>query len=335
MFSQVRAPAKPPSHVLGESNAPTRPRYLPQPATAAAPFEPQWRASSTCLAARPAALGSDPSHAIESVDCRRPPAPARFDVPQLAPTAVAPRFSRSAYYAAQMAQVVQADEDRAASRYIAQTYGAVAAGLGITAGTATLGYTCCMPALLNPLWGVGLGVASLVSLVATLMTDPQHRLAKVAAFGCFTGSMGLGLAGLGFVGLPILVNAGLITGAISASLAVVAARAGNAAFMHWQGPLLGMLIGLCVVGAAQALMPPTWALSAMAQGLEVFGGIVLFSALTLFDTRRLLDDAQKVAQGAKNADPIGASLHIYLNMVNLFVRIVEVMAKTHADGEHA
>lgn len=100
--------------------------------------------------------------------------------------------------------------------------------------------------------------------------------------------------------------------------------AGDAAVMRWGAPLAGGLAALVVtqllgLGAALALGPNSF--SALVHSVDMFGGIALFTALSGYDAYVCV---RKYALG--KPDEIALSLTIYLDFINLWVRIMSLMA---------
>ena len=48
--------------------------------------------------------------------------------------------------------------------------------------------------------------------------------------------------------------------------------------------------------------------------------------MLLYDTQKVLAHARMVAEGRMKSDPVGESISIELDTLNLFVRIVQVLA---------
>lgn len=59
--------------------------------------------------------------------------------------------------------------------------------------------------------------------------------------------------------------------------------------------------------------------------IAVYGGVVLFSALMLYQTQSIVAQCERLPQHM-NYDPISASIGIYMSTINLFVRILNILA---------
>lgn len=124
------------------------------------------------------------------------------------------------------------------------------------------------------------------------------------------------------MGGPVCIRAGAATLAIMAGLATTAMVAPNDAYIKMYGPInagMFLMLGACV---ASFVAPP---MGAFALGLESFimlGGLALFTAKGFMDLQKAADKAQ--SPGAY--DPVNHSLHITMDMVNIFIRLVMLMS---------
>jgi FtsH-binding integral membrane protein len=151
--------------------------------------------------------------------------------------------------------------------------------------------------------------------------------AKQAAWLLHVSAVGAIIAPLAFIGGPILLKAALYTAGIVGGLSAVAICAPSEKFLMWGGPLS---IGLGVVFASSIgsmFLPPTTALGAGLYSIALYGGLILFSAFLLYDSQKLFKKAEThPAYGVAPFDPINASIHIYLDIINIFIRMVSIFA---------
>ena len=95
--------------------------------------------------------------------------------------------------------------------------------------------------------------------------------------------------------------------------------------LSWQTPLYGGLISLIGTGfcalVAQVLFPAS-GVAAVLHSVDVYGGIALFTALTAYETHEAVDMYQR-----GDPDHLGCAANVYLDFVNLLIRIAEAMAK--------
>ena len=92
------------------------------------------------------------------------------------------------------------------------------------------------------------------------------------------------------------------------------------------GPLA---MGLGVVFAASlgsAFLPATTALGASLYSISLYGGLLLFGGFLLYDTQKIVYRAETHPQyGVRKFDPINASMGIYLDTINIFIRIAQIL----------
>jgi len=137
------------------------------------------------------------------------------------------------------------------------------------------------------------------------------------------------------VALPVAVAMTISPVIVPVSIALTVSVMGGAslfAYMrpagsleHWQGPLMGGLMGIIGMGlvgiGAQMIMGPN-SISHLLFTIEPYVGIALFTGLTAFDTQRAILEYRK-----GRADPLENALSLYLNAINLFIRIMELMGR--------
>ncbi|CAG2202006.1 DERP2 [Mytilus edulis] len=81
-----------------------------------------------------------------------------------------------------------------------------------------------------------------------------------------------------------------------------------------------------VVGGSMFL-PPTTALGAGLYSISVYGGLVLFGMFLLYDTQKIIKKAESHPPYAmQKFDPINACIGIYLDTVNIFIRIAMILS---------
>ena len=111
-------------------------------------------------------------------------------------------------------------------------------------------------------------------------------------FFSFSGVMGAVLAPLCFMGGPILTRAAWYTAGIVGGLSATAITAPSEKFLMMSGPLA---MGFGVVFMANIgtfFLPPGSALGASLASVVIYGGLILFSAFLLYDTQRLVKQAE-------------------------------------------
>ena len=61
--------------------------------------------------------------------------------------------------------------------------------------------------------------------------------------------------------------------------------------------------------------------------IAVYGGVVLFSALMLYQTQSIVQQCERTPYHV-TYDPISASIGIYMSTINLFVRILSILSNS-------
>ncbi|XP_031633793.1 growth hormone-inducible transmembrane protein-like [Contarinia nasturtii] len=141
--------------------------------------------------------------------------------------------------------------------------------------------------------------------------------------------MGAALAPLSFIGGGILLRALWYTAGVVGGLSVCAVCAPNDRFLFMGGPLA---IGLGVVFASSLgsiFLSPSTALGAGLYSMSLYGGLLLFSAFLLYDTQRIIHKAETHPNSnyaVQKFDPINAAISIYMDTLNIFIRLVSILA---------
>lgn len=174
---------------------------------------------------------------------------------------------------------------------------------------------------------VTLGLVMVSGAVAQSLEYRPGLGAKQLAWAAHCAILGAVLAPMCLLGGPILTRAFLYTGGVVGALSTVAACAPSEKFLHMGGPLA---IGLGVVFAsslASMWLPPTTAAGAGLASMSIYGGLILFSGFLLYDTQRIVKAAEHHPQHSQYLfDPINHALAIYMDALNIFIRIAIILA---------
>ncbi|CAG9814082.1 unnamed protein product [Phaedon cochleariae] len=194
------------------------------------------------------------------------------------------------------------------------------------------------PAIMNIVMKNGfLGMAiSLAAIMGTGMLAQSIEYkegfgAKQMAWLLHTGTIGAMLAPMCFLGGPLLVRAAWYTAGVVGGLSTIAVCAPSEKFLYMGGPL-AMGLGVVFVSSIGTMfLPPTTAIGAGLYSVSLYGGLLLFSAFLLHDTQRIIAQAEQYPTspglyGVKPYDPINASIGIYLDTINIFIRIATILA---------
>ncbi|KAI6217495.1 hypothetical protein M3Y99_01763500 [Aphelenchoides fujianensis] len=192
--------------------------------------------------------------------------------------------------------------------------------------------------------GGSLAITSAAALAASrspaiLQFMSAGGLAHHGAWLLHSGIMGAVLAPLCLAGGPVLIRAAWYTAALCAGLTATAlcAPSEKPARSPWD---LGVVFAANI---GSFFFPPHTALGASLAAVVVYGGLILFSAFLLFDTQRIIRQAElQPAAGAQQTfynqygepvqtvqvggfDPISSALSLYMDVLNIFIRMVMIL----------
>ncbi|ERL92815.1 hypothetical protein D910_10123 [Dendroctonus ponderosae] len=196
---------------------------------------------------------------------------------------------------------------------IKSTYFYFGSSIAVTAASAAAAFRS--PAIMNIVARNGfVGIA--ISLVAIIGTGMLAQSLEYSP---------------GFLGGPILIRAAWYTAGVVGGLSTIAVCAPNDTFLYMGGPLaMGLGVVFCS-SIGSMFLPPTTALGAGLYSISLYGGLLLFSAFLLYDTQRIVVQAERYPaqpeyQGVKPYDPINNAISIYLDTLNIFIRIATMLA---------
>lgn len=212
------------------------------------------------------------------------------------------------------------------------TYFYFGSGLGITAASAVAAFRS--PRMMNLMTRNSFGAILLTigamigtSMIAQSIPYKEGIGAKQLAWAVHCGVVGAVIAPMCIFGGPILLRAAMYTAGIAGGLSAIAYCAPNDKFLYMGGPLA---IGLGAVFAASMgamFLPATSALGASLYSISLYGGLLLFSAFLLYDTQRVVRKAETHPYYSMVPyDPVNASISIYMDVINIFVRLVAILS---------
>ncbi|XP_067205756.1 growth hormone-inducible transmembrane protein-like [Linepithema humile] len=209
-------------------------------------------------------------------------------------------------------------------------------GTSIAASAASAALCLRSPAVMNMVmrqgWiALGVSLAAMIGSGMLVQGLPYKEGfgAKQVAWLVHTGIVGAVLAPLSLVGGLLVVRAAWYTAGIVGGLSAVAVCAPSDKFLAMGGPLA---IGLGVVFASSLgsmFLPPTSVLGSGLYSVALYGGLLLFSGFLLYDTQRIIKHAESHPMyNAYNMpyDPINNAISIYLDTINIFVRVLTILA---------
>jgi len=139
--------------------------------------------------------------------------------------------------------------------------------------------------------------------------------------------LGAVIAPLSILGGPLLLRAAFMTAGIVGSLSAIAVCAPSERFLNWGGPLAIGMGGLLAANIGALFLPPTTAVGAGLHSIVLYGGLLLFSAFLLYDTQKIIKRAETVpAYVPRGFDPVNEAMRIYLDTVNIFIRMAIIMS---------
>lgn len=213
---------------------------------------------------------------------------------------------------------------------VRDTYMFVGASLGVTAASTVAIYRS--PTILRFFNAQGfLGfIMPMIALVA--VGSAMHSIPYQPGFGAkhamwllHSSMVGGIIAPLMMLGGPILLRAAVMTAGVVGGLSTVAMCAPSNKFMNMGAPL-GIGFGVVLASSIGSFfMPPTSLAGASLHSIALYGGVLLFSALLLYQTQGLMQRAQQTPYYSQ-FDPIDACTGIYMSIINLFVRFVQMTA---------
>jgi FtsH-binding integral membrane protein len=174
--------------------------------------------------------------------------------------------------------------------------------------------------------GVGL-VGSIGTMYGTMATNPNNYVQKYALWSAFNVTQAMLLSPLFFMHPAILARAGLYTAGLMGSLAFVGATAKTDKYMYLGGPLLAGVTIVALSGLAPMVIPATAARTLMwTENIWLYGGLAVFGGFTLYDVQKVLHHARMAEQGLMPKDPVNEAIHLELDFINIFVRMVQILA---------
>lgn len=204
------------------------------------------------------------------------------------------------------------------ANHLSKTYGTLATT------TMVSGMTCTLSIL------QGVGVSPMVGLLGGLglilgvgFTPAKYHLARLSmlyGFGALEGLVLAPLVGATAAVAPSAVAGALIgTGAVFTGFTAIALLAKSRSLLTIGGPLFGSLLGLIVLQIAGFFIP---SLAPIAHSVSLYGGLGLFSLYISYDTQRMIENARY-----GQADYVNDSLALFINLVNVFVRLLSIFRR--------
>ncbi|KAI0073702.1 hypothetical protein K474DRAFT_1692543 [Panus rudis PR-1116 ss-1] len=187
----------------------------------------------------------------------------------------------------------------------------------------------------NP-WVV-LGV-SLVGSIGTMMgamyTNPENTVLKHAFWLGFNACQAATLSPLFFFSPAILSRAALYTCGVVGALSYVGATAKTDKYLYLGGPLLAGVTVVALSSLAPLALPLGIRGLAITEAISLYGGLAVFGGFVLFDVQKILQHGRAAAMGQIPRDPIKESIGLELDMINIFIRLVQILAMQQNNKKH-
>jgi len=176
---------------------------------------------------------------------------------------------------------------------------------------------------------LGVSIAAMIGsgMVARSMPYQAAPSAKQLAWLVHCAVIGAVVAPVCLMGGAIVTRAAWYTAGMVGGLSTVAACAPSDKFLNWGGPLaMGLGVVFCA-SLGTMFLPPTTAMGAGLHSVAIYGGLVLFGMFLLYDTQKIIHRAERhpVGYGAPPFDPVNASMGIYMDTINIFIRIASIL----------
>jgi len=163
----------------------------------------------------------------------------------------------------------------------------------------------------------------------------KNTPSRLLSYGALIGGMSLTLTPfismINDISPTILPTSCLLTSFIFGGSTLYAMFKPNGALLAWQAPLMGGLMGLVGVSMigllSHVFMGPTVFSSAL-HSIDTYGGLLLFTAMTAYDTHKAVNMYQ-----AKDPDHLGCSVNLYLDFMNMLIRMMEILAKVNNNNK--
>jgi len=178
----------------------------------------------------------------------------------------------------------------------------------------------------NPWLVLGVSLAgSIGSMMGVFWTPPENTTLKHVFWLGFNACQAATLSPLFFFSPAILSRAALYTVGVVGSLSYVGATAKNDKFLNMGGPLLAGVTVVALSSLAPMALPLGLRGLAITEAISLYGGLAVFSGFVLYDTQKILHHARLVESGQKVADPMVESISLQLDMINIFIRLVQIL----------
>ncbi|XP_036317056.1 growth hormone-inducible transmembrane protein isoform X2 [Pipistrellus kuhlii] len=176
----------------------------------------------------------------------------------------------------------------------------------------------------------GLGMSNEIGAIEKAVIWPQYVKDRIhSTYMYLAGSIGLtALSALAVSRTPVLMNF-MFKGSWVTIGATFAAMIGAGMLVqsipYDRSPGSKHLAWLLHSGSM--FLPPTTVAGATLYSVAIYGGLALFSMFLLYDTQKVIKRAEIVpVYGVQKYDPINSMLGIYMDTLNIFMRVATILA---------
>jgi len=173
--------------------------------------------------------------------------------------------------------------------------------------------------------GVSL-VGSIGSMMGVYYTPPENTVQKHLFFLAFNACQAATLSPLYFFSPSILSRAALYTCGVVGALSYVGATAKNDKYLMLGGPLLAGVTVVALSSLAPMALPLGIRGLAITESISLYGGLAVFGGFVLYDTQKILAHARLAQQGMMARDPMREAIGLELDMINIFIRLVQILS---------
>jgi growth hormone-inducible transmembrane protein len=135
-----------------------------------------------------------------------------------------------------------------------------------------------------------------------------------------------------FIAPPAIIGrAALYTVAMMGSISLIGATAKQEKYLYLGGPLLAGVAIVAASGFAPLVLPATAIRTlAFTENIWLYGGLAVFGGFTLYDVQKVLMHARMAERGLMRKDPVNESISLELDFLNIFVRMVQILAMNNS-----
>ncbi|KAN0111593.1 Inhibitor of apoptosis-promoting Bax1 domain containing protein [Russula decolorans] len=214
--------------------------------------------------------------------------------------------------------------------YLHDSFKYTGGGLALTALAARGMFRAGLPFRImsaNPWLVLGVSlVGSIGSMVGVYYTSPENSAQKHLFWLAFNACQAATLSPLFFISPAILSRAALYTCGVVGSLSYVGATATNDKYLYMGGPLLAGVTVVALTSLAPMALPLGTRALAITESISLYGGLAVFGGFVLYDTQKILHHARLAERGVIARDPMKEAIGLELDMLNIFVRIVQILS---------